>query len=224
MNYKVIILLLIAQLGFSQKTITKNTGDFDAVKVFDKISVQLIPSDENKIEISGSNNSDVEIINKNGELKIRMPLGKLLKGEEVTALLYFKKIERIEASEGSYVTNEKPFEQISLVVNAKEGSEIKLKLDVKKATVQVSSGGIIELTGTAQNQEATISAGGILNAKNLQTTQTTVTVNTGGTADIKATELVDAKVRAGGIITIFGKPKQINKKTILGGTIQESNP
>jgi hypothetical protein len=32
---------------------------------------------------------------------------------------------------------------------------------------------------------------------------------------------VDAKVKAGGSIYIYGKPKQINQQTILGGTIIE---
>jgi hypothetical protein len=213
--------VLVSQLNFAQTT--KSLGDFDAVKVFDKISVQLIPSIENRIEISGSNNAEVEIVNKNGELKIRMPLGKLLKGDDVTALLYFKKIDNIEASEGSYISCEKPFKQISMVLNSKEGSEIKLKLDVQKVSIRINSGGKIELTGTAQNQDVVISSGGDLNAKSLQTLQTTVSINAGGQADIRASELVDAKVRAGGTITIFGKPKQINQKTMLGGTIVESN-
>ena len=223
MNYKLIVLLLIAQIGFSQEKITKNLGDFDEIKVLDKISVQLIPSNENRIEISGKNNSDVEIINKNGELKIRMPLDKFLKGDDVTALLYFKKIESVEASEGSYISSEKTFKQISLAINSKTGSHIKLNLEVQKVKVRSASGGIVELEGTAKNQEVIISTGGILKAKDLQTAQTTVTVSTGGNADIRASELVDAKVKAGGVITIFGKPKQINQKTVLGGTIVESN-
>jgi hypothetical protein len=33
---------------------------------------------------------------------------------------------------------------------------------------------------------------------------------------------VEAKVRAGGSITIYGKPKQINKNILAGGTIQEA--
>ncbi|HLF50986.1 head GIN domain-containing protein [Flavobacterium sp.] len=223
MNYKLIVLLLIAQIGFSQEKITKNLGDFDEIKVLDKISVQLIPSNENRIEISGKNNSDVEIINKNGELKIRMPLDKFLKGDDVTALLYFKKIESVEASEGSYISSEKPFKQIALAINSKTGSHIKLNLEVQKVKIRSASGGIVELEGTAKNQEVIISTGGILKAKDLQTAQTTVTVSTGGNADIRASELVDAKVKAGGVITIFGKPKQINQKTVLGGTIVESN-
>ena len=36
------------------------------------------------------------------------------------------------------------------------------------------------------------------------------------------TDLVDAKVRAGGNITIYGKPRQINQKIVAGGTIREA--
>jgi hypothetical protein len=43
-----------------------------------------------------------------------------------------------------------------------------------------------------------------------------------GNAEIYATTLVDAKVRAGGSIYIYGSPKQI-KETLFGGTIIEKN-
>ena len=220
---KLFILLLITQMGFSQETTTKNLGDFDAVKVFDKISLQLIPSEESKIELSGKNSSEVEIVNNNGELKVRMPIGKFLSGEDVTALLYYKNIQSIDACEGSYVSSEKAIKQISFSLNSKEGAEIKLKLDVQKLSIRATSGGIINLEGTAKNQDIIISSGGVLNAKDLQTEQTNVSINAGGTADVRASELLDAKVRAGGTITIFGKPKQINQKTVLGGSINESN-
>ena len=220
---KLFILLLITQMGFSQETTTKNLGDFDAVKVFDKISLQLIPSEESKIELSGKNSSEVEIVNNNGELKVRMPIGKFLSGEDVTALLYYKNIQSLDACEGSYVSSEKRIKQISFSLNTKEGAEIKLKLEVQKLSIRATSGGIINLEGTAKNQDIIISSGGVLNAKDLQTEQTNVSINAGGTADVRASELVDAKVRAGGTITIFGKPKQINQKTVLGGSINESN-
>ena len=220
---KLFIFLLLAQMSFSQETTTKNLGDFDAVKVFDKISLQLIPSEESKIELSGKNSSEVEIVNNNGELKVRMPIGKFLSGEEVTALLYYKNIQSLDACEGSYVSNEKAIKQISFSLNAKEGAEIKLKLNVQKLSIRATSGGIINLEGTAKNQDIIISSGGVLNAKDFQTEQTNVSISAGGTAEVRASELVDAKVRAGGTITIFGKPKQINQKTVLGGSINQSN-
>lgn len=215
----VLIALCIAQISFAQ--VSKNLGDFDEVKVFDRISLELVPSDENRIEIFGSRNNEVEIVNRNGELKIRMSLQKLLKGEEVKAILYFKKIESIDASEGSFVSASKTFKQTSIALSAKEGSEIQLQLDVRKVKVKAVTGGIIRLSGKAVNQEVTINTGGILAAQKLQTSQTTVNISAGGEAEIYASEFVDAQVRVGGTVTIFGKPQQSKQKTILGGTIIE---
>jgi hypothetical protein len=220
---KLFIFFFIVQMGFSQVSNTKTLGDFDTVKVFDKISLQLIPSEENKIELSGKNSLEVEIINNNGELKVRMTIGKFLSGEEVTALLYYKNIQSLDACEGSYVSNEKAIKQLLFSINSKEGAEVKLKLEVQKLSVRATSGGKINLEGTAKNQDIIITSGAVLNAKELQTEQTNVSINAGGRAEVRASELVDAKARAGGRITIFGKPKQINQKTVLGGSINESN-
>ncbi|AWG24549.1 head GIN domain-containing protein [Flavobacterium kingsejongi] len=213
--------LLVAQANFAQ-TVTKETGDFDEVKVFDRISLQMIQSKENKIEITGARSEDVEVINKNGELKIRMKFSKLLKGEEVTAKLYFKNIDNLEASEGSYVSSEDTLKAVSFEINAREGAEIKVKLDVDKLKSRTTRGGILKLSGKATNQEASITTGGIIEARNLATSQTTIKITTGGEADVSATDLVDANVKAGGTITIYGKPKKINQKTILGGSIVEA--
>ena len=87
---------------------------------------------------------------------------------------------------------------------------------------KLNSGGIINLSGKAVTQKATITSGGIFIAKNLETFQTTVSVSAGGSADVNASALVDAKVNAGGTITIFGKPKQIKQQAFAGGTITEN--
>lgn len=215
-----IIMLLISSLGFCQ--VNKNLGEFTEINVFDRISVELVPSSENKIEIKGDRAGEVEIVNNNGKLKIRMRLKKLLDGEDISAKLYYTKLESIDASEGSYVIGDDAIKQSFIKVNAKEGSEIRLNLDVQKAELRAVTGGILQIKGSATNQDASVGTGGILRANGLETSQTTVTITTGGEADVRATELVDAKVRAGGTITVFGSPKQINKKVTLGGSINES--
>ena len=216
----IIVMLLVSSMGFSQ--VEKNVGDFNTIAVFDRISVELIKSNESKIEIKGDRANEVELVNKNGNLKIRMKLKKLLDGEEVTAKVYYKSLESIDASEGSYVAGDNVFKQASIKVNAKEGAEIRLNIEVQKAELRAVTGGTLQIKGTATNQDASVGTGGILRAEGLETSQTTVTITTGGEADVRATELVDAKVRAGGTITVFGSPKQINKKTTLGGSINES--
>ncbi len=212
---------MIAQSNFAQ--ITKTLGDFNKVTSFDQIEVLLIQGQENKIILNGNGAEEVELINKNGELKIRMPLTKLLSGDNVSATLYFKKIDAIEANEGSRISSQETFKGIAFEIIAKEGSQIKINLDVDKVSVRSSNGSNVNLEGKAKNQDAITNSGGELDAESLITTQTTITANAGGEANVFATDLVDAKTRAGGNIKIYGKPKQINKKTVLGGTIKENN-
>ena len=212
-------LLLISSVAFSQTE--KSVGDFNKVTSFDQIDVILIPGNENKVILNGSGSNEVELVNKNGELKIRMSLSKVLSGDNISATVYYKKIDAVEANEGSRIASETTFEALNFDIIAKEGSEIKLKLNVDRVSVKSSSGPKIYLEGKAKNQDVIVNSGAILEAKKLITSQTVVTANAGGEADVFATDFVDAKVRAGGDITIFGKPKQINKKVIAGGTITD---
>ncbi|MEO8254032.1 MAG: head GIN domain-containing protein [Flavobacterium sp.] len=222
MSKKIIVVaiaILVSQATFAQ--VTKKLGDFDSLKVYDKLSVQLIASTENKVVITGNREKEVEVVNNNGDLKLRMPFPKLLSGDDISIKLYYKNIDDVTANEGSSITSEAIFKQTIFGLNAKEGAQIKLKIDAQKVNVKVVTGGIIELSGEAVNQDVVIMSGGILKAKNLKTSQTTVNLSAGGNAEINASTLVDAKVKAGGTVSIYGKPKQINQQTILGGKIEE---
>jgi hypothetical protein len=211
--------ILLAQLSFGQ--VTKELGDFDSVKVFDKLSVKLVQSSENKIVIKGAREAEVEVVNKAGLLKLRMPFPKLLSGDDLDITLYYKHIELIDVNEGAIVSSKESIKATSFKVSAQEGRNINVDVDVEKLNVSSVSGGEITLTGKATNQDAKLGAGGYLLASKLDTAQTKVSVSAGGKADVNATTLVDAKVSAGGSIYIYGKPKQINQKTVFGGKIEE---
>ena len=216
---KIILLsfVFLAQFTFAQTTI--DLGDFVDLKVFDKLNVTLIASNENKVIITGTNQSDVEVVNKNGLLKIRMPLTKTMSGDVIKVTLYFKKIQSIDANEGSTVTCADIFKQTTIDFGTQEGASITAAIDVDKTTIKAYSGGIINLSGKAITQSVSINSGGILKASDLETSQTTVSVSAGGNAEVKASTLVDAKVKAGGTIAIYGKPKEIKQETLFGGSI-----
>jgi hypothetical protein len=213
-------LLIFSSIAFGQTE--KNVGDFTKVTSFDQIDVFLVKSNENKAVIDGKGANDVEFVNKNGELKIRMPLSKMLKGDDISVTLYYKNIEAVEANEGSRISGGDEINTVAFDIKVKEGSEVKLKLNVQKLTARVANGSKIDVSGKAVNQDVVANSGGIYEAKNLNTNQTTITANAGGHADVFATDFVDAKVRAGGDITIYGKPKQINQKVVAGGNISEA--
>lgn len=213
-------LLAMSSVAFGQ--IEKKPGDFNKVTAFDQIDVILIPGNENIVQVDGKNAEDVELVNKNGELKIRMPLTKLLDGDNISVTVYYTDIDAVEANEGSRIACNDKIEGTSFDIIAKEGSQVKLILNVDKLNVRVANGSIVTLEGEAKFQDVLVNSGGIYEAEKLTTNQTTITNNAGGNAEIFATDLVDAKVRAGGNITIYGKPKKINSKVVAGGNIREA--
>lgn len=216
-------LILFAFIGISQLVsaqVTKKLGDFTTVRVFDKINVTLVKSTEDKIVINGNRASDVEVVTKNNDLKIKMKLTKLLSGDDVSATVYYSgPIYTVEASEGSFVGSADTFKSTGFEINAKEGATVKLNLEVSKLKSKANSGGILEVTGTATNNDISVTSGGIFRGKSLTTTQTTVSVSAGGDVKVFATEYVDAKTKAGGDIDIYGNPKQVDQKTFAGGSI-----
>jgi hypothetical protein len=214
-------LLAILMVSFCHGQIKKNVGEFSKIKTFDRITVTLVQSDQERVEIHGNREKETEVINKNGELKIRMKTGKLLDGESVDVKVYFKQLTEIDANEGSFIGCETPFKQNDLYVSAQEGAEVKLSAAVETATIKAATGGKIKASGTAKNLKVRLGAGGIFEARTLKSTTADVDVKAGGEAQVKATESIDAHVTAGGKIMIFGSPKNINRKTTLGGKIEE---
>jgi hypothetical protein len=64
-----------------------------------------------------------------------------------------------------YVSSESIFKQTIMDLNAREGAEINIKLDAQKSKCKAVTGGIIELSGEAVNQDATIMSGGVLKSR-----------------------------------------------------------
>ena len=200
----------------------KNVGDFTKVTAFDKIDVNLIAGSENKVVLTGVNSNEVEIVNNNGELKIRMPFIKMT-GYSVSASVYYQNLQAVEANEGSRITSKDSISTLNFDIICKEGSDIKLSnLQTERLKIRVSQGSIVTIIGAVKNQDILSNSGGKYDGQDCKTQQTYVTVNAGGIADVNASDLVDAKTRAGGEITIYGKPKQIIEKSVAGGTIKQA--
>lgn len=204
--------------GFSYAQLTQNVGDFSSLETYDRITVKLIPSDQNSIEISGSKPDDVQVVNKNRNLKIRMNLEKFLGGGDITVKVYYTRLNQISASEGSRIESDETLKNPSITLSAREGATMKLDVETNMADIKTSSGGEIELSGTANAQMIVCNAGGNYEAKNLKSKTATVTVNAGGTAEIFASDFVKATTRAGGDIYIHGNPK-VEQKNLAGGKV-----
>ncbi|MHC5201103.1 GIN domain-containing protein [Myroides sp. LJL119] len=220
-NFLIALTVLLTSLGFAQNT--KDVGTFNRVSVYDQIILTLEESDDpsNTIVISGNKADQVNVINKNGHVKIKMNLANSYQGDQIKITLYHHGVDHILAAEGAVVKSKQPLTATALDLQAKTGGLISLDIQTQRVNINSGAGAVVKLTGSATVQDIVSNSGAEVQNKNLVTSQTTVTVNAGGIASVNASELVDAKTRAGGNIYIYGDPKVINQKNVAGGVIKK---
>jgi hypothetical protein len=221
-------MLLVHVASQSQSTVSQNLGDFTTLKVFNGIEVELIKSNEQKIEIRGKKSEKVTIKNVDKTLKLTLPFSlkpenNSADGEVIVKLFYSSNIDVIDANEGATITG-KDINQEKLVVNSQERALINLVINTKYIEVKTSSGGIIKLSGTTKHQDVNLDLYGVYRGFNLKTENTsTVKAGTGAKAEIFAGETLTAKVSFGGSIFYKGNPELIKDKKVIGGIIQKRN-
>ena len=155
-----VIALCISAITFAQNPIEKNVGDFTEVKVYDRIVVNLVKSDENKVIISGEDASQVNIVNKDGKLKIKMDLGLIFDGNRTFVHVYYSDLQIIDGNEGAVITSNELIEQDRIEIKMQEGARVTVGLQVKEAHLRAVTGGIIEASGQATIQKVKVNTGG----------------------------------------------------------------
>lgn len=219
-------LILLTFLGiistftvFSQSIVERNVGDFNRLKVYDLLNIELIKSSINKVEISGEFPSFTIVKNKNGELKIRMGLEKRFRGSKTNVKLYYKKIDKINTHEGAIVFSKDTIKQEKILIKADSGSIQDYILDVKDISTKINTGSIVYLTGKTDRHIGKITTGGELNAEILKSEQSKIYVNTGSIADVSAKDLLELNIRTGGIVNVYSKTKRTKENIRTGGKV-----
>ena len=196
-------------------------GVFKEIKAFDGLAVTLIKSDTNKAVITGANTKDVNIVNNEGVLKLRMKLTKIFSGYHTFVEVYYTgEIVIIDVNEDARITSQETIKQDILELKAQEGGEVVVNADVEQILIKTVTGGVIETSGIADLQDVAINTGGIYEGKALKTKFTTVNVNAGSRAEIYASDYVKATVKAGGEVLVYGDPAKMEEKTVFGGTVK----
>ncbi|MGB5645936.1 MAG: head GIN domain-containing protein [Muriicola sp.] len=211
--------VLVAVNSFAQRIVDKEVGDFNEIKVFDLIEVNLIKADENRILIKGDHVDDIQFVNKDGVLKLRMQLEKKFQGEDTLIEVYYTDIDIIDGNEGAQIVCNETVAKDAITVKVQEGAQVKIGMDVRQLDARAVTGGIIEASGVAKNQVIVLNTGGIFEGRDLKTAYSSVKVSAGGEATLSASEKVDINVRAGGDVIVYGNPKEVNKNTLAGGRI-----
>ena len=214
------IAILITSISFAQNPITKNVGDFTEVKVYDRIVVNLVKSTENKVVITGEDVSQVNVVNKDGTLKIKMDLNLIFDGNKTFVYVHYNNLEVIDGNEGAVITSNELIEQDKIEIKMQEGARVKVGLQVREALLRAVTGGIIEASGQATVQRVKVNTGGIYEGRSLETETAEIFVQAGGEVEAYASKMADLTIRAGCDIVIYGNPAEVKKHRTFGGRIK----
>ncbi len=218
---KLVILFLGCTTFLYAQDRSQNLGDFNELKIFNGLSVDIVRSDQAKIEITGEKTNDVTVKNVNGKLKLSLKFPENFNPDKVSIKVYYSQdLSILDANEGSAIFSDEIIDQVNLTVKTQEGAYIRVPVDVKYLTIKAVSGASIKIRGKATNQEITVTTGGVYEGYELTTENTEITASSGAKAEVSVSGLLDASVRFGGTIYYKGNPEKVNSKKVMGGTIK----
>ena len=152
-----------------------------------------------------------------------METGTRFEGEDTIINLYFSSVAVIDVNEGASIISKEVIKRDEIELRAQEGGKIKVGLDVDRINTKAVSGGIVEVFGKAHNQNIKSNSGGIFKGRELITRTTEVGITAAGVADIYASEKVKIRITAGGDVSVYGNPNEIDDKKLAGGRIKIMN-
>ena len=197
----------------------RKIGDFQKLSVYDGINVELIKSDENRVEITGKNTDYIVVKNKNGDLKIRLSVEKRFSGNRTKVSVFYKKIYSVVSHEGANVFSKDTIKQADLNLKANSGSKQNMIVDLNTLQLTATAGAKINLTGTSQYQDLSATTGAEIMVSKLDNEEATAVSTTGALIDISTTKELKANSKIGGIINVHTKTDKITEKISVGGVV-----
>lgn len=216
--YAIALFLLATTTAFGQ--LSRELNAFKELEVTDKINVKIVASTTDKIIIEGELANQLELTQVNDILRLTMTGSYIMQGDKVSVTLYSSRVSSIIAKKGAQVSNPKlELNSDTLYLSAIEGGEIDITVNSKDLKALVTTGGSIFIQGNTILQDVNVALGGSYLGRYLVSNTAVARVSGGGKIQVNATKSVDVQTRAGGVVDIYGNPKEKKEKKYVGGKI-----
>ena len=225
MKYFLFILMLVMAAfvtsgAGAQGVQPRNVPDFNGVKVFGNIQVTLRQGNRQSVKVRarGVDISNVNTFVENGLLKIKMQEG-IYNKIDVRVDVVYKRLHEIAATGSGEIFVESLIAQDNFYVDVTSGGYARVRVDTQSLEINLHSGGKLEISGRAKNQQAKVVSGANLLAYDLESDNVVIKANTGGTAEVHAKASITGSASTGGNVRYKGNPRMENIKGNLGGNI-----
>ncbi|MBL1407688.1 GIN domain-containing protein [Sphingobacterium faecale] len=204
----------------AEAQLSRTLTSFRELEVTDKIRVRLLAATEDKIVIEGEYASQLELIQTDDVLRLKMTTSAIMQGQKVDVSLYTTNLSSIIGRKGAQInTDDFEIQTDSVYLSANEGAIISLRVHVEKVEAWSTAGGSISLEGETKDQVVNCTFGGHYEAKGLLSDQAYVRTNAGGKCEVNVGKSIDVQTRAGGVIDVYGNPSERKQRRLAGGKI-----
>ncbi|KAF2513961.1 head GIN domain-containing protein [Flavobacterium foetidum] len=207
-------------------TQTRNTGDYDEIKVGGPFNVNLVAGKEGNITLKGEENllSAIKVEIVDNALKIYVQHGTNIRtseGKAIEVTVPFEKISEVSlASSGNIQTKDK-IKSDNFTAKLAGSGNFKLDVEAVNFVVNVSGSGDVVLKGKAQTFTSKVSGSGNINANDLKCKNVEANVSGSGNSRINCEESLVAKVSGSGNIKYSGNPEKRDVKVSGSGSISK---
>lgn len=221
-----LFILLFPLASISQQFWTKKLSAFSILKLEGRMKVNLTQGQAYKVEANihgdGVELENLKFTQKEGELKVHYQ-GGALKDVDLILTFYLPKAVNIEANRGIVVRCKNGYvlkaKKISIATFA--GGKVAANVHCEKLLATIRQGGSIRLSGEATEVDCKVLTGGTISTAKLNAKVVKAKITMGGEIITQATDLLDAKVTSGGVVSYKGTPKKVKQNVTLGGTIKQ---
>lgn len=225
----VLSIALISHSVFAQKTEERKLEAFKAVKIAGSFNVTLQEGNTESVKItaSGIDLDDIVTENEGNTLSIRTRNdqwnSRNYYNYTVDIVLTYKNLEKINSSGSSRIRTKSAIKSVDFELALSGSGEFKGTLETQKLNVSLSGSADIEINGTTKEQSISISGSGDVQAIDMKSSLTKISISGSGNAKVHASEELDARVSGSGDIRFTGNPQKQIFKSSGSGSIKKIN-
>lgn len=221
-----IIGLVVLGLSFSANAgdFSPSVSPFNQIRVIGNYKVFVTQGETQKIEVK---NNAPQIIDekiicevKDSILTVRIK-GDTYKERAIEVYITYTSLSSITSKNGCILEVMNNMNQDMINFDSESGGKIKAKVECKKVTASINTGGSIHLEGIADEAEYKVSAGGTIGVVSLIAQKVIAQITAGGEIILTVEDELSIKIISGGNVSYIGNPEAYEESITLGGKISK---
>lgn len=201
------------------QSVEKNVTYFDAIKASGMFKIYLEEGDVPFVRIDTDENIHeyIKLEVKGNTLEISMERNQTYNPTRLEVYITVNHLRKLELSGATSLSASHIISAEELVMEMSGASDVNMMVDVQKLETIVSGAGSINIEGNAAYHKVRLSGAASLKCVDLITRETSINLSGAGSADVHATEKIDASISGVGSIKYAGNPSSTSfSKSGLG--------